>query len=365
MTGSSDDAPADHHELREQVMRLLRVEADLFRRNEQLDAQWQIYRSLSDLGKQFQGRLSEQDIAAAVVRFALYSLNLERAVLGLRDGTRVRVVACDGYYADAHAQTIAALCFASDHPLFEPVAPGERHLLRSAAEAPSGRDEIARTFDLDEYAWLPLRESQEAETVGFFLAGNTTQKAQHHGRIIADELVVLALENLVDLASAALRSLRLAQALQTERDQLEERVEQRTKEREQLLSEIIRVQEQRLEELSTPILPIAEHILVMPLIGTMDAQRSVQLQSAALHGAAARRTRFVILDVTGVKAVDATFARALLQTTGALRLLGVQVVITGIRAEVARTLVDLDTWLEALVFHTTLQSGIAYAMSRS
>jgi anti-anti-sigma regulatory factor len=360
-----DAAEGEAHELREHVMRLLRVEADLFRRNEQLDAQWRIYRSLSELGKRLHGRLGETEIAAVSVHFVLYALNVERCVVGLRDGARVRVVAWDGYYDEALARTIAALSFDAEHPLFNPVAPGQRQRLCSLPAVPGERDAIGRTFELDEHVWLPLREGPEEAMAGFLLAGNSAAKARHHGRIIADDPVVLALDNLVELMSAALRSARLDQALRVERDRLEVRVRERTKEREQLLSEIIRTQEQRLEELSTPILPIADHILVMPLIGTMDGQRSAQLQCAALEGAAARRAKFVILDVTGVKDADASFAKVLLGTAAGLRLLGVRAVITGIRPDVALALVNLDTDLEAVVTRSTLQSGIAYAMGRS
>jgi anti-anti-sigma regulatory factor len=363
----SEQGSADLHELREQVMRLLGVEADLFRRNQQLDAQWKMYRSLADLGKQLHGKLGEAEIAAAIVRFALYSLNLERSVMGLqpRDGEAIRTVAWDGFYDDEQAKAISELTLGPDHPLFDPTSPGQRHRLRSLAEQPSERDEIGRTFGLDEYVWLPLRDGRESATIGYLVAGNSAQKARHHARIIADDPVLLALENLVELASAGLQSARLDQVLATEREQLEIRVVERTREREELLSAIIRTQEQRLDELATPILPIAEDILVMPLIGTMDAARSAQLQSAALEGAATRRARSVILDITGVKAIDATFARALLDTAGGLRLLGVQAVITGVRPEIALALVNLGANLHTLVTHATLQSGVAHAMSRA
>jgi anti-anti-sigma regulatory factor len=360
---SGENTPAEIHELREQVMRLLGVEADLFRRNEQLDALCKIYQSLSDLGKRFHANLGETEIAAAVVHFVLYSLNQERAVLGLRDGELVRAVAWDGYYEDEHAQTIAALAFDPDHSLFDPVPPSERYRLRTLPDEPRERDVIGETFGLDEYVWLPLRDGEDAATTGYLIAGNTSKRAPHHGRLIADDPVVLALENLVELASAAIRSARLGQALAAERDQLEARVEERAHELEELVSDIIVTQELRLEELWTPILPIAEHILVMPLIGTMDAARAVQFSKAALEGAATRRAKFVILDVTGVKAASVSFARVLVATAKGLRLLGVEAVITGIRPDVASMLVKLDTQVGTLVTRATLQSGISYAMN--
>jgi anti-anti-sigma regulatory factor len=378
MSGLPTGEAAEVDELREQVARLLRVEDDLFRRNAQLEGLWKTYRALSALGKHFQARLTEPDIAAAVVHFVLYALNIERGVVALRHETRVRVIASDGYFDAAQARAIAGLGFAHGHPLFEPVGAGERHRLRASVSlgvaVPAGagtvrdggeRDVIAQTFDLAEYVCLPLREHAAGESVGFVLAGNSAEHTHHHNRIVADDGVVLALENLVDLTSAALRGLRLDRALQAERDLLEARVEERTREREQLLSEIIRVQEQRLEELSTPILPIADHVLVMPLIGTMDSHRAEALQLAALDGAAKRRAKFVILDVTGVISADTTFSHALLRTAASLRLLGVQVVVTGIRPDVARTLVEIGADIDDVVTHATLQSGIAYAIGHA
>lgn len=386
-----DGLRAETHELRRQVMRLLRVEADLFHRNEQLGALWKIYQSLSELGKRLHGKLGEAEIGAAIAQFALYSLNLERSVVVLEEGARARAAAWDGYYDEEHARAIAALSFQAGDPLFDPIPPDQSQRLRPLPKEAGGRDAIGQAFALDEYALLPLREGGDTRAIGYLIAGNTAKKARHHSRIIADDPVVLALENLVDLASAALRSARLDEALEAERVELEARVEERTRElsalnerlamelserrraeaaREELLSEVIRTQERRLEELSTPILPITEHILVMPLIGTMDAARATQLQSAALEGAAARAASFVILDVTGVKVVDASFAGALVKTAEGLRLLGVRAIVTGIRPEVAQALVVLDDApapapAGALVTRGTLQSGIAYAMARA
>jgi len=132
-----------------------------------------------------------------------------------------------------------------------------------------------------------------------------------------------------------------------------------------LQDEIIRAQDERLAELTAPMLPITHQILVMPLIGTMDEARVEQVRWAALSGAAARKARYVILDVTGVRTVGEAFAEALVRTASALNLLGVRVIITGIRPEMARALVDLGLDLGTLVTHGTLESGFAYAMARA
>jgi anti-anti-sigma regulatory factor len=346
------------------VMRLLRTEADLFRRNEQLDDQRKIYQSLAEFGKQLHGRLGEAEVAAAAVQFALYTLNLERCVIGLQRGAVARAVAWDGYYDDEQAQTIAALSLDSSHPLFDDAALRAGHRLHALPEPAGERDAIGQLFDLDEHVLFPLRDGRDNALIGYLIAGNTARKVLHHSRVRADDPVMLALENLVGLTSAALQNARLDEILAAERRELEDRVEARTRERQQLLSEVIRNQEARLEEMSTPILPIAEHILVIPLIGTMDAERSARFKVTALEGAAAQRASFVIVDITGVTAVDASFAQMLVDTAEGLRLLGVQAVFTGIRPAVAQALVSLEGRFAGLVTRGSLRGGIAFAMRR-
>ena len=132
-----------------------------------------------------------------------------------------------------------------------------------------------------------------------------------------------------------------------------------------LQEEIIRVQNERLVELSTPLIPITDRIMVMPLIGTMDAGRAGQVLEAALSGASVGRAEIVIIDITGVKRVDAEVANMLSRMAAALRMLGTGVVITGIRAEVARMLVERSIDLGDIVTCGTLQNGMAYALKRT
>lgn len=384
MTGTGDHSAGEaaalrgeNARLREQVMRMLRIEAELFHRNELLDAQGKVYRALSELGRRFNAGVGPAEIAAESIRFALYSVNLERAVFLGRDGARVRSLAHDGYYDEQQARAIAALDLDAGDPRLAGSAPGELRRIRPLAQSPGERDETGALFDLDEYAVFPLKDS-DGSALAALVVGNTARKAQHHARLVADEGVALALQNLVDLACAALRGARFRDALAAEKAQLEARVAERTAElaveleerqraeqaRAELQDEIIRAQTARLEELSTPILPIAEQIVVMPLIGGMDAARAEQMKEAALMASARHGARFVIIDITGVKAVDAACARALADTASGLRLLGAHVVLTGIQPAVAQTLVNLDLDLDALVTRGNLRAGFAYAMAR-
>lgn len=121
---------------------------------------------------------------------------------------------------------------------------------------------------------------------------------------------------------------------------------------------------QMLHAMSTPIIPITEHIMVMPLIGTMDSGRATQFLEEALQGAETRRAKVIIIDITGLGHIDASVASALVKCSAALRLLGAQVILTGIRAEIARILVGLGVELAGLKTHSTLQSGITYALNQ-
>ena len=128
--------------------------------------------------------------------------------------------------------------------------------------------------------------------------------------------------------------------------------------------EIIRVQAQAIEELSTPLIPITDEILVMPLIGMMDSMRARQVMENLLSGLAASRGKFAIIDITGVPVVDTAVASAILRAGHAARLLGCEVILTGIRPEVAQTLVHIDANLGSIITRGTLQSGIKHALAR-
>jgi rsbT co-antagonist protein RsbR len=175
---------------------------------------------------------------------------------------------------------------------------------------------------------------------------------------------VAALEQLLEVhEQAALEQAdRLEQALR-----LRERAEEELKRERNSLQEIV-VQQQRLidtiKQLSAPLLPVREGILVMPLIGHIDSARSEQVMEELLNGVQKYQTNVVIIDITGVPIVDTAIANHLMQAAQAVSLLGAQCVLVGIGAEVAQTLVQLGVDLSRLVTRSDLQAGIAYAMAR-
>ncbi len=115
-------------------------------------------------------------------------------------------------------------------------------------------------------------------------------------------------------------------------------------------------------QLSTPVIPIYDRILVLPLIGTVDSERARQFTERMLEAIRRQRALVVLVDITGVPLVDTAVAQALLQAAGAARLLGTEVILVGIRSEVAQTLVTLGVDMSALICRSNLQSGIEYAL---
>jgi geranylgeranyl reductase family protein len=159
------------------------------------------------------------------------------------------------------------------------------------------------------------------------------------------------------------------QALQQLTASLEQQVEARTaelcreaEERARLQARIIAAQNAALAELATPLVPISDDGLPMPLIGALDDQRVVHILSTLLHGV--ERARVAILDIPGVPVVDTHVARVLIDAAPSSRLLGARAVLTGIRPEVAQALIGLGVDLGGLVTRSTLQSGIAFALGR-
>jgi rsbT co-antagonist protein RsbR len=128
-----------------------------------------------------------------------------------------------------------------------------------------------------------------------------------------------------------------------------------------LAESLVEEQSKRLMDLSTPLIPISEQVVAMPLIGTIDAERADQVLSSLLNGISRSGASVAILDVTGVSLMDSHVAAVLVNAAKGVQLLGAQVVLTGVRPEVASILVKLDLDLTNIVIRGTLQSGIAYA----
>jgi rsbT co-antagonist protein RsbR len=119
-----------------------------------------------------------------------------------------------------------------------------------------------------------------------------------------------------------------------------------------------------IQELSAPIVPIHEGILVLPLVGALDSRRAAQIMESALEKIVAYQADVLILDITGVPIVDTGVANYILQMARAVTLLGSKVVLVGIGAEIAQTIVQLGVDLRDMTTLANLQAGIAYALAQ-
>jgi rsbT co-antagonist protein RsbR len=124
---------------------------------------------------------------------------------------------------------------------------------------------------------------------------------------------------------------------------------------------VIRQQQEAIRELSTPVLPVRERLLILPIIGIIDPQRARQLTEQLLRGIRVNRAKIVVMDITGVPAMDATVANHLVQTVEAARLLGATVIVTGLSPEIAQTLVNIGVDLSKMNTVGDLQGGIEEA----
>ena len=124
---------------------------------------------------------------------------------------------------------------------------------------------------------------------------------------------------------------------------------------------IIREQQEAIRELSTPVLQVRERLLILPIIGVIDPQRARQLTEQLLRGIRANRAKVVVIDITGVPAVDSTVANHLVQTVDASRLMGATVIVTGLSSEIAQTLVTIGVDLARMKTVGDLQGGIEEA----
>lgn len=121
---------------------------------------------------------------------------------------------------------------------------------------------------------------------------------------------------------------------------------------------IISEQQSALRELSTPVLQIREGRLILPVVGLLDSRRARQLTGQLLDSIRAHRARAVVVDITGVPAVDSEVANHLLHTVDACRLMGAEVIVTGLSTEIAQTLVSLGLDLSRMRTAGDLQSGV-------
>jgi rsbT co-antagonist protein RsbR len=126
----------------------------------------------------------------------------------------------------------------------------------------------------------------------------------------------------------------------------------------------IRKQQEAILELSTPNIKVWEGVLVIPIIGTLDTRRSQRLTEELLTKIGLTQSKVALIDITGVPTVDSAVANHILKTVAAVQLLGAECVITGIRPEVAQTIVHLGVNLSGVETLSNLAEGLKWALKR-
>jgi len=129
--------------------------------------------------------------------------------------------------------------------------------------------------------------------------------------------------------------------------------------------EIIRRQQEEMLELSTPVVKLWDGILALPIIGTLDSARTQVVMETLLESIVTTNSRVAIIDITGVPTVDTIVAQHLLKTVTAARLMGADCIISGVRPQIAQTIVHLGIDLLDVTTKATLSDAFAVALQRT
>ena len=157
----------------------------------------------------------------------------------------------------------------------------------------------------------------------------------------------------------------VARELAEAREQNERHLRELRQSRAMLQERLATIERQRIaiKDLSTPMLEVWEHILALPVIGIIDADRSMDLTSTLLQRIADKGYQCLIVDVTGVNDVDPATAELLIKLIRATRLLGTYCVVTGVQHEIARTLVERGVSLHEVKTLRSLKDGLRYCFA--
>jgi rsbT co-antagonist protein RsbR len=126
----------------------------------------------------------------------------------------------------------------------------------------------------------------------------------------------------------------------------------------------VELQQRRLiDELSTPVIELWDHLLMLPIIGSVDSERANQITESLLQAILDKQATVAVLDITGVPIIDTDVATHLLKTVRAAQMMGAQVIITGFSADAAKTLTQLGIDLSGVKTSGALKQGVAEALA--
>jgi anti-anti-sigma regulatory factor len=127
--------------------------------------------------------------------------------------------------------------------------------------------------------------------------------------------------------------------------------------------DLVKKQADSIEALSTPLIPLHDDVVVMPVVGFLDLERVQKIRETLVEGLHRTGAKFAILDLTAVRDLDTNAASGIIRSAQAARLLGARVILTGLQTHLVTTLVDRDLDFEGLETERSLQGGIELAMS--
>jgi PAS domain S-box-containing protein len=223
-------------------------------------------------------------------------------------------------------------------------------------------DTACKRYGYSREEFLSLTVSNITKDSNGYAAADVLQKLHDEGRFIFEttHIAKSGVEFSVEVNSTVIELDDNPMVLEVVRD-ITERKQAET-ERERLQKEIIEAQQRAIAELSTPVIPVMDRIIVMPLVGSIDSMRARDITRSLLAGVSQYRAKVVILDVTGVGLMDTGIVNHLNKTIQAARLKGAQTIVTGISDAVAEAIVDLGIDWSKLTTLSDLQTGLITAL---
>jgi len=208
----------------------------------------------------------------------------------------------------------------------------------------------------------PESGADKANTADLTVALAEVRKEVEERRLIEERLQR-------EIAERTLAEDKLRQEI-AERVEAEQRLRREVMERAEVEQElrgmlnIIRQQEEAIRAMATPILKLWDGVLTMPVIGRMDSVRATQMMESLLHEITKTRSRYTILDLTGVDDLDASAANHLLNLMRASALLGTRCLVSGISPKMAQTIIGLGLSLTQLATFSTLEEALHHAIEQ-
>ncbi|HUR90204.1 MAG TPA: STAS domain-containing protein [Ramlibacter sp.] len=243
-------------------------------------------------------------------------------------------------------------------------APGARHVSEGEAREllAAMQQALQSGGDPEQFqapAWAPLRDSLSALSRSRAAQGQSAGETSVFMLAVKRPIFAAIQKRLAANPQQALSATWTLSTLVDKMAQWTVNVYQQSRE------EIIKRQQEELLELSTPVIKLWEGVLAVPMIGTLDSARTQVVMEALLQRIVDTGSQLAIIDITGVPTVDTLVAQHLLKTVSAIRLMGADCIISGIRPQIAQTIVHLGIDLHGIASKSTLADALALALERT